>query len=194
MKRRFTDLALAAVVLGVVQALVGSAALAWLYRDLLLAPYRFFPAHSYDAFAKVWFALAERLPLPVLLENFLGQGLAAKLALAPELVAINVAVAIVLALVLAPVAGLVGVGRVDRGGRALVLLVIVALAIHVAAWAAAFQAPETVTATRLLRAVLRDLRQGGAGLALLVLVMSAVLSRVLLSRRGGAGAAVAAGV
>ena len=40
MKKRFLDLAVAGAVLGVVQSLVETLAFAYLYRDLLLAPYR----------------------------------------------------------------------------------------------------------------------------------------------------------
>ena len=94
MKKRFLDLAVAGAVLATVQALVETLVFAWLHRDLLLPPYRFFPTHAYDAFAKLWFPLADLVPLPRMLEDFLGQGFAAKLALAPELVAIGLATAL----------------------------------------------------------------------------------------------------
>ncbi len=190
MRNRFADLAVAGVVLGTVQALVETLALAWLHRDLLLAPYRFFPTHAYDAFAKLWFLASEALPLPPMLTGFLSQGIAPKLALAPELVAINLAVAVVLALALAPVAGVVGVGRRDSMARAVALMAFVALVVHLAFWVAAFQSPEAITAKKLARQVVRDLVQGGAGLALFVLAVSAPAAGLVV-RRGTAGVATA---
>jgi arylsulfatase A-like enzyme len=198
-KRRFLDLAVAGAILGTAQALVETLVFAWLHRDLLLAPYRFFPTHAYDAFAKLWFPLADLLPLPRLLEDFLGQGFAAKLALAPELVAINLAVAILVALVLTPVAGLAGVGKSRTGSdraelaRALALVVVVCVLVHGVAWAAAFKPPEAITAMRLVRAVARDVLQGGAGVALAVLVVSALAARVLVTRQAAVAGTVAAG-
>lgn len=186
MKRRFLDLAVAGIVLGVLQAVIETLALAFLHRDLLLAPYRFFPTHGYDAFAKLYFLVADKLHLPLLLQDFVVQGFAPKLALAPELVAINIAVATLVAFVLTPLAGLLGVGRRqagEPGGRALALLVVVCMGIHAALFAAAFQAPESVTVFKLLRAVARDLLQGGAGFAVAVLVAAAIATRVTLASR-----------
>jgi arylsulfatase A-like enzyme len=194
-KKRFLDLAVAAAVLGTVQALVETLAFAWWHRDLLLAPYRFFPTHAYDAFAKLWFPLAELAPLPRLLEDFLGQGFAAKLALAPELVAINLAMAMLVALVLAPVAGIAGLDRNGRDTtRALALVVAVCLLVHGAAWLAAFKPPEAITVMRLVRAVARDVLQGGAGLALAVLAVSALAARSILVRQPVAAGTVATGL
>lgn len=194
MKNRFADLAVAAVVLGTLQALVETFALAWLHRDLLLAPYRFFPTHAYDAFTKLWFLASDALPLPSLLTEFVAQGFAAKLALAPELVAINLAVAIAAALVLAPVAGVLGVGRGASVGRAVVVMAAFALVVHLALWAAAFQAPETITMKKLARQVARDLAQGGAGLALVVLAVSALAARIVVLRRPSTLTAALVGV
>lgn len=194
MKKRFTDLAVAGVVLGTLQAVVESLAFAWLDRDLLLAPYRFFPTHAYDAFAKLWFVAADALPLPPMLTDFVGQGFAPKLAIAPELVAINLAVAIVLALVLAPVGKLFGLDRERSLGRAVVVLAGVELVVHFVLWAAAFQAPESITALKLARQVVRDILQGGAGLALLVLAASAPLAWAVVARRASSSAAAFAGI
>jgi arylsulfatase A-like enzyme len=204
MKKRFLDLAVAGAVLGTVQALVETLVFAWLHRDLLLAPYRFFPTHAYDAFAKLWFPLADALPLPRMLEDFLAQGFGAKLALAPELVAINLATAVLLALVLAPVAGLAGLGRGSRshrataGGsdlaRALTIVAAVCVLVHGVTWAVAFRPPEAITAMRLLRAVARDVLQGGAGIAVVVLAVSAVAARVVLLRQAAVVGTVAVGL
>jgi hypothetical protein len=142
-RRRFVDLAVAAVVLGVMQAVVETTLLAWQHRDLLLAPYRFFPTHAYDAFAKLWFLLADRIALPLLLQDFVGQGFAPKLALAPELLAINIAMATLVAIALTPVAGLFGLGRGRRAGRALAVVVAACLAMHLATWAGAFHLPRS---------------------------------------------------
>jgi arylsulfatase A-like enzyme len=185
------DLAVAGVVFGIVQALVETGLFAWLHRDLLLAPLRFFPTHSYDAFAKIWLALAAHLPLPLLLQDFLAQGMAPKVAIAAELVAINVAVAVVLAAVLAPIAGLFGVGR--SGGkrsllRALLVVAGVAVAVHLVGFALAYQAPEERTAFKLLRAAARDLVQGGAVIALAVLTVSAWIAHLVLRTRQAATA------
>ena len=117
MKTRFVDLVAAAAVLGVVQSVTETLLLSWLYRDLLLTPYRFFPSHLYDAFTKLWFAAAAHLPLPLMLQGFVAQGLVAKLSLAAGLVAINLAVGVVVAVALAPLAGLVGVDRPAESAR-----------------------------------------------------------------------------
>ena len=111
MKKRLVDLAVAGVVLALVQAVVETLAVAILHRDLLLAPYRFFPTQAWDAFAKLWFAAGTLVPLPPLLQDFVGQGMAAKLVLLPQLAGIGVAAATVLALLLAPVAGRLGLDR-----------------------------------------------------------------------------------
>ena len=194
MKKRFLDLAVAGVVLGVMQALLESGLLAWLNRDLLLAPYRFFPTHAYDAFAKLWFLLADALPLPMLLVDFVGQGFTPKLALAPELVAINIAMAMLVAAVLAPVAGWFGVGPGARPARAVVVVATACLAVHLVVWAAGFQPPESITAAKLLRAVARDLLQGGAGAALAVLALASLAAVALLAWRPAAVATVATGL
>ena len=182
MRKRFVDLAVAGVVLGIVQAVLESALLAWLYRDLLVAPYRFFPTHAYDAFAKLWFALAQVIPLPMLLADFLGQGVAPKLALAPELVAINIAVAMLVAAVLAPVAGVFGIGARSGPARAVAVVAGVGVLVHLAVWAMAFHPPESITVMKLARAVARDVLQGGAGLALVVLALAAPAAAALRPR------------
>lgn len=193
MKQRFLSLAVAGVVLGVVQALVETLAMAWLYRDLLLTPYRFFPTHSYDAFTKVWFILADHFSLPLLLQNFVGQGFLAKFAIAPELIAINVAMAMLLALILTPVAGLLGVNERSGVRRSVWLLAAVCVAVHAVAWALVFQAPESVTASKLLRSVGRDVLQGGGAEAGLILLVSTLLASLVISRRSATAAGLALG-
>jgi arylsulfatase A-like enzyme len=197
LKRRLADLAVAAFLLGTVQAVVETGVLAWLNRSLLLAPYRFFPTHQYDAFAKLYFLAADRLPLPLMLQDFVGQGLLAKLALAPQLVAINAAAGLAVALLLAPVAGLLGVGKAgakDSARRALTVVVATCLVVHLAVWAAEFQAPQYVTAFKLVRAIARDLMEGGAGLAIGVLFVSAAATRLALATRITRTAVAAAAV
>lgn len=203
MKHRFTDLLAAAAVVGIVQALVETVALGWLYRDLLLTPYRFFPIHLYDAFTKIWFLICEHssLSLPLLLQDFVGQGPLPKLAIAPELIAINLAMAVLVALLLAPVAGLFGVGQGSRPRRALFLVLATSAVVHVLVWASAFQPPEVVTAMKLLRAIARDILQGGVAVASGVLFVSALLSSLVLRREwlttsvvvGGLAVALVAG-
>ncbi|MBI5506842.1 MAG: sulfatase [Deltaproteobacteria bacterium] len=203
MKRRLVDLAVAAVTLGVVQALTETVVAAVLYRDFLLAPYRFFTVQSYDAFTKLWFALGDGAAVPSLLSHFLGQGVTAKLTLAPQLVAINLAVAVVLALVLTPLAGLFGIGRGgatgarERGAsrglvRALVVVAAVALTVHVAAFAFSFQPPEDRTIVKVAKALARSAIQDGALSAVAVLAVSAAGARLLLARQALRGAAIAA--
>jgi len=204
MKRRLLDLAVAAVTLGVVQALAGTAVVAVLYRDFLFAPYRFFTVQSYDAFTKLWFAMGDAAPVPSLLADFLGQGMAAKLVLAPQLVAINLAVAVALALVLAPIAGRFGVGREPAGApcaqrqrnaqsliRALFVLGVVALLVHAVVFAVSFQAPEDHGAVKVAKALVRSGLQDGAFLALAVLAVSMAVARVVLARQALTAAAVA---
>jgi|GEM_PF-377281 len=206
MKRRFLDLAVAAVALGVVQALTETVVAAVLYRDMLFAPYRFFTVQSYDAFTKLWFAIGDSAPVPSLLSHFLGQGAAAKLTLAPQLVAINTAVAVALALVLAPVAGVFGVGRAAASAgtgeqpavrsllRALAVVGAVAAVVHAAVFVVSFHAPEDLGAVKVIKALLRNAIQDGAFSALAVLVVSLTATRVLLVRQALRGAAIAVAV
>lgn len=194
MKKRFFDLAVAAVVLGVVQSVAETLLLSWLYRDLLLTPYRFFPSHIYDAFTKLWFAAGEHLRLPLLLQGFVGQGVAAKLPMAAALVSVNLSVGVVLAVMLTPLAGLFGIGRERGAVRALALLTLVSLVVHGAVWFASFQAPQAATAFKLLRSVVRDALQGGVAPAVGVLVVSSLLARALLETRAAAGASLVAGL
>ena len=205
MKRRILDLAVAAVILGVVQALAETAVAAVFYRDFLVAPYRFFTVQSYDAFTKLWFLMGDAAPLPSLLSHFLGQGAVAKIALAPQLVAINIAVAVGLALLLAPVAGMLGVGNspgcdVRAQGdvrslvRALSVIGVLAVAVHAVVFVVSFQAPEDVGTVKVAKALLRSAMQDGALSALAVLAFSLALSRLVLARQGFRGAVLAAAV
>jgi arylsulfatase A-like enzyme len=100
--------------------------------------------------------------------------------------------ATLVALVAAPLAGLAGVGSRARIGRALGVVVAVCIIVHVAVWAAAFRPPEAVTASRLIRAVWRDAVQGGAGMALVVLAVSAVAARAVVSSRSATWTTAAA--
>lgn len=190
MKRRFLDLAVAGVVLGIVQALVETAALALLHRDLLLPPYLFFPTHGYDAFTKLYFLVAQPLGLPSLLERFLAQGVTAKAALAPELVAINVGIAGAVAVLLTPLSGWLGVGRGRQ--RPLLVMALACAVVHVAVWATAFHPPEALSIERLAKAVARDVLQGGAAVAFAVLVASTLGASMVLAARGATAALLVA--
>jgi len=190
-------MAVAALTLGVLQALVETGVLALLHRDLLLAPYRFFTLQTWDAFTKLYFAAAEYVPLPVMLGHFRGQGIAPKLSMAPELVAINCGVAIVLALLLTPLAGMFGVGsQRDRRrslGRALAVVACICLLVHLVYFFIGFRLPENTAITNVARALARTALGDGLVMALAVLAIAGAATLAVLSR-GAARPVVAAGL
>lgn len=198
MKRRFLDLAAAGILLGVVQALAETAALALLHRDLLLPPYAFFPTHLYDAFTKLYFLAAERMPLPGFLGHFLAQGVVAKGSLLPDLLAVNVGVAVVVASVLAPLGSLLGVGRSESSTaslrRAVAVVALACAAVHLAAWAASFAMPAERSLFKIVRAIVRDFVQGGVLVSLAVLGAAWVAAGLVAGTRRAhlAAAAIAA--
>ncbi|MFN2427706.1 MAG: hypothetical protein ABR587_14815, partial [Candidatus Binatia bacterium] len=74
-----------------------------------------------------------------------------------------------------------GIGPASRPGRAVWAIAVLCLLVHIAVWAAAFHPPESITAMKLMRTVVRDLLQGGAGVALVVLALAAPAAAALLA-------------
>jgi arylsulfatase A-like enzyme len=164
-----------------------------LYRDLLFAPYRFFTIQSYDAFAKLYFALADRLPLPGLLQAFSSTGAAAKLGLFPQLAAVSAFSAILAAFVLALPAMWLEVDRDGRKGvvKAAVLLGILQSVVHVWMWVATVKIPMDPTVVRVGSNLLRNFVYDGVLFAFVVLLVSSAVVVALLRRsRGPLAAAV----
>ncbi len=162
---------------GLIQAAVESVVLAALYRDILLAPYRFFTVASWDAFTRLYFALDDRVEiLPDLLSRFAARGFAAKLALAPELAAIGIPVAMLTALVVAPFARWLGLsGERDAFvSRAIVVLTLAQVLVHAAFLAAAVKIPMDPTAVKVAMNFARYFVHDGTATALIVCLLSAV--------------------
>jgi arylsulfatase A-like enzyme len=191
----FVRMAAVVVMIGMIQAVVEAAVLAVLYRDLLFAPYRFFTIQIYDAFTKLYFLLATVVPLPQVLGTFLGQGIAAKLTLLPELAAVNVFVALLVTLVLLPLAPLVGI-RADAPARRVVvrtavLVSVLQLAVHVADWLISVKMPLDPTIANVTSNLVRDAIFDGVLIAMGVTVVGAVLEVAMGSKAGAGAAAIA---
>jgi arylsulfatase A-like enzyme len=191
----FRRLAAVALSIGLAQALIESLCFGWLYRDLLFAPYRFFTIQSYDAFAKIYFVLADQMPLPELLETFTSPGFMAKLSLFPQLAAINAFVAIVVAIGLAPLALWVDVDRDGSRGlfKAGVLVGILSLVVHLWMWVATVKVPLDPTIVRLGSNLIRDFVYDGVLFSVVVLIASVAVV-MFLSRRSRTPAVAAVGV
>ena len=99
----------AAIAVGVIQSVVETLLIGALNSSYILAPGSFFNVKVYDGFTKLHAIAAESLSLPTSGMNFMAGGFAAKLAILPELLAINIFVAalvgIVLGIGLAPFVG-----------------------------------------------------------------------------------------
>ncbi len=197
MRERFSRIAAIVVAVGVLQAVVESVTFAVLYRELLFAPYRFFTVQSYDAFTKLYFLMAGVLPLPEVLDVFLAQGLWPKLALIPELVAVNVFVALLLACILAPFASWLGLGERLPGPTFVVRTVVVVISlevlVHLVVLATSVKVPMEPTVAKVARNLVRAAAVDGVVLALGVAVATGLAAAAAL-KRGGGQALVASGV
>ena len=196
--RTFGRLLGVTITVGLVQAVIETALIAILYRDLLFAPYGFFTIQIYDAFTKLYFAFAGLAPLPRLLESFAGQGPWGKLALLPDLAAINVFVAVLLAIVLTPLARLVGLRadlrRRSFALRAVALVVVVCVGVHVVDWAMGVKIPLDPTFAKVATNLARNAVFEGVLIALAVTVAAAAVTLLLSPPAASvlAGAVVAA--
>ena len=199
--------------LGLVQSLIEVVTIAGLHAGYLLAPRTFFNTRMYDAFAKLYASAAEVGGFAATGQGFLGLGFAAKLAIAPELIAINLCVGLIvglgLGLVLGVVAGIVPMPllRMDddsREGatrsvrRIVVVLVLGELALHAAQWLTTVKIPVEPTAMEIARNYARNFLHDGTAIAVAVTLAAAattllVAPRVLLAPLG-IPAAVAFGV
>ncbi|RMF21450.1 MAG: hypothetical protein D6760_09430, partial [Deltaproteobacteria bacterium] len=107
--RHISAAAASAAVLAVVQAVVETGVLAWIYRGQNLPPYEFFPHQAYDFFLKLRFAFAGVLGwLPGLPAHFRPPGLGAHAAVFFDVLAPAVAVALLAALICGLLGALLG--------------------------------------------------------------------------------------
>jgi arylsulfatase A-like enzyme len=171
-----------AAVLGVAQALVGMAALLWVYRGQTLPPFGFFSTQVYDCFAKLGFAVGRAFgwTLP-LADHFRGVGWASKLALLPELLLLDVAVALALGAILGLAGALVAPRREGGVGAYLRTFALVGLAVHATALLSTMPFGvdpnwQRVVYSRLPRAFILD----GTLLAVLTFGVALLLARVAL--------------
>jgi arylsulfatase A-like enzyme len=191
MTTRFSRALGVLVVFGLIQAAVETAVIAVLYRDLLFAPYRFFSIQLYDASTKLYFWLANYLPLPALLADFVGQGLWAKASLFPELAATNVFIAALMAVVLIPVAG----GEKSPVRRIVLVATFAAVSLHVAQWVIGTKIPLDPTLAKVAANLARNAFYDGAVFAVGISLTSALISVLVLGRgRSTARAAATAAV
>jgi arylsulfatase A-like enzyme len=182
----------AALALGVVQVLLETLAIAFLYSDFILAPRTFFNVKLYDAFAKLHAAAAEAAGLTVSSHGFIAVGLSSKLALLPELLAINLFVALLVGtaagLLAVPMAGL----EPARAARRIVVgLVALELIVHVGLWAAGIQFPVEPTFNEALRNAARNFLFDGTALAVVVTVVALVPAALAAPRLAETRAAFA---
>ncbi len=197
----------AALTLVLIQAAIETVLLAWLYRNLLLAPYRFFTSQIYDGFTKLYFLLGERWSLPSLAGEFLAHGFAPKLAIGPQLVAAGISVALPLAFFLAVVVWVAQRWRLspdDRAGGSgapeittLWGLAFLQAFVHIGLWLTRVKIPVDPTVVKVASNLARDAIYDGVCIALGVCLVAAVAAQLLLRRQGrylAVGSMVAAAV
>jgi arylsulfatase A-like enzyme len=193
--RLFFRLAAVVLTVGLLQALLETLAIAILYRDLLFAPDRFFTLQIYDAFTKLYFLAAARVPLPGLLDSFLAQGFLAKAHVLPALTAINAAVSVLVAALLTPLAPLfglrVGLPRGRFTVRAVVATLVVIAGVHIAIWLASVKLPLDPTLRSVMQNLGRDAVRDGVIVAAGV-GLAASVAALALARNSVAQATVAA--
>jgi arylsulfatase A-like enzyme len=170
----------------VVQALFEILAIAWLHRDLLLAPYRFFGTQAWDPGTKLYQALLVPLGLPDPLSIFLAPGVAAKLGVAPGLALAGLLWGAILAVVLVPLfAGRPTKASVPRVAAAILIIEVVVLA---AFWLPSVKIPLDPSLAKLFSNYFRNALYDG----FLFSVGLAFLSALALAGVGAAGSALGA--
>lgn len=174
------------------QAALETGLLSVLYRDLLLAPYRFFTSALWDPAIRLYQVALVPLGFPDPLGSFLAQGAASKLALFPGLFAINWLWAAVLSCIFAIFLGAEKLGENAR--RVVVLTVLAQLLVLLAFWLPSVKIPADPTFTKVAHNYLRNALFDGFLIAVGLALVSGVLGAVLVARSrvvAGGAAAVA---
>ena len=178
--------------LGAAQAIIETLLIAFVYRTYLLQPLTFFNNRMYDAFTKLF--VRTELPAPALttLDRFLAQGFAPKLTIAADLLLVNFLVGAVLGVATAiAVSAISKRARTDGRrfvGMTLVVLVIVAFAVHVGEWAWNLHLPVDPTLMQAVRNSGRNFLHDGTAFALVVLAISAPFTAFVLGSGRGSRA------
>jgi len=165
---------------GTAQSLVETAAVAWVYRNLVLAPPDFFNTRLLDGYVKLFGMLWADALGAGLLGGFQGQEFFPKLALLPSLLAMNVGVALVLGVVLGTISS--GFTRIrERLSVAGVVLAVGAAEalLHVVLWAIHVHLRRQPTATVVLKSHLRAFLYDGTFLALCSLLLACLFAGFL---------------
>ncbi len=166
-----------AFALGLLQALIGAIAVGWLYADLLLAPTTFFNVRMYDASMKLHTWLATSYRFPPVGNRFLETGWAVKLALVPQLILTDLALALPIGIAAALATTLTGSDASTTRRRALRLtLAIVAaeVALHTGDWLSGVHVPASASLRDLAHNGARNFLFDGTVIALTVLLAAAV--------------------
>jgi arylsulfatase A-like enzyme len=173
----------AALALAIAQAVTGTVALLWVYRGQVLPPAGFFPTQVYDGFAKLGFAVGGALGWPPpLADHFRGIAWEAKLAVLPELLALDLVVALVLGAVVGGLGALVARGRSRGAVGYLWVLGALVLALDVGFWLATIPLGIDATWWRLIQwRLVRSFVLDGALVALVTLASALAVSRIALA-------------
>ena len=194
LSRKLLGVAAVASVVGVVQAVLQTAVFAWLYRDLVFAPYRFFSRQMYDGFTKIYFWLGSYVPLPELMDRFLPQGIWSKVALFPDLAGANIFIAVAMSLLLAPVVGKFFPDGRLRAARVVAVVVAIEVCVHLAVWVASVKVPMEPTIAKVARNLVRDGLHDGVILSVALACVAGALATLLLRRVDAGSALVAVGI
>ncbi|RMF24753.1 MAG: hypothetical protein D6760_02675, partial [Deltaproteobacteria bacterium] len=173
----------AASLLACVQVVIEVALVAWRYAGVVLPPRAFFDTQRYDAFAKIYARVEPILGLPPFLDRFVDKGGLAKLALAPELLAMALPVALVLALL----PGLVSALRTRSNSTARILtwLAVAEIGLHFFTWAENVHLPVEPTAAEIARNFARNFLYDGTAFAVFTTVVATAVGRFLAGERIG---------
>lgn len=159
----------AAIAVGVIQSVLETLLIGALNSSYILAPGSFFNVKVYDGFAKLHAIAAESLGLPTTGMNFMAGGFAAKLALLPELLAINIFVAAIVGIVIGiGLAPFVGSEPVRATRRLVFAVVLIELIVHVVLWAGGVHLPVDPSFNEITRNAARNLLYDGTLLSIVV--------------------------
>jgi len=178
--------------LAVVQATVESLALALVYRGQVLPPYGFFPNQLYDFLTKLRYAMDGYLAwLPGLPNSFTGTSAAEHLALLADLLPASVAMAVIIGTLGSLLGSLVARRHQPTGRLYLWAWTALALLVHATAAITALSLAEHPSLKHLLYRS-RSLLLDGTLVALVVLAVSVIITRMIVSRWNGSPRATSA--
>jgi len=183
--RLLTNVRIAVIVacaVGLAQCVLETLTVATLYSDLLLTPSTFFNTRMYDAYAKTYAWLAAPFGMPPIHNVFLGQGFVQKLAITPELLAVNLAVAVPLGILIGiVVTPLTSQETTTRGLAVRTVLAIAALSVlvHLVDWVVAVKLPVDPGLKEIARNLARNFLFDGTVIAVGVAIAGVPVAIVL---------------